>query len=394
MRVLCVVPRYGDNVLGGAEALIRGFAERAPALGCETHILTTCAADTISWANVEPRGLARLNGVPVWRYPLEPVHSPARQQALHYKLMTHQPLDAGEQYEWLENGPHSPALYAHLQRYADRYDAILLAPYLFPLIHYAAAITQPRSVIWPCLHDEAFMRFESTGLMLSQARGVIFNSPPEAELARQHFGELAHAVVAGVGVVDIPGSASRFRARYHLDEPFILYAGRLEPPKNVPALFENFLAWKRDRNRPLKLVLMGEGTLAIPRHPDILAIGFQDEQGKRDAFAAATILCQPSLLESFSIVVMEGWLAGVPALVHAHCPVTSYYCGQTGGGLSFSDEEEFIACVDWTLAHPDERARMGQQGRRYVQREFNWEAVIGRVLSALDGWLKERAGTP
>ena len=386
MRLLCVVPRYGENVLGGAEALIRGFAEGAPALDCDVHILTTCATDAITWDNVAPRGAVRENGVPVWRYPLQPVNSPRRQQELHYKLMTHQPLDPAEQYEWLDNGPHSPALYAHLQRYSREYDAIIFAPYVFPLIHYAAVIDPARSVIWPCLHDEAFLRFESTRLMLSRARGVIFNSQPESELARHHIGSLAHSVVAGVGVRDIPGDAARFKGRHSIDAPFILYAGRLEPPKNVPALFENFLAYKRDRGGDLKLVLMGEGALSIPSHPDIVPIGFQDEQGKRDAYAAASLLCQPSLMESFSIVLMEAWLACVPALVHAHCPVTSFHCSQSSAGLAFSDEDEFISCVDWFLSHPLQSRRMGQQGRQYVLGAFTWEAVIGRALGALGDW--------
>ena len=387
MRILCVVPRYGENVLGGAEALIRGFAERAPTLGCEVHVLTTCSTDAIAWSNVLPRGVTRLNNVPVWRYPLAPVTSPRRQLELHYKLMTHQPLDTDEQYKWLDNGPHSPALYEHLQRFGQQYDAIILAPYVFPLIHYGAMIHPERSVIWPCLHDEAFARFESTALMLSQARGVIFNSPPEYELACRRFGPLPHAVVAGVGVDAICGDGERFRQRYQVTEPFSLYAGRLEPPKNVHLLLENFLAYKRDRRVNLKLVLMGEGMLHTPQHPDILRIGFQPEQTKRDAFAAATLLCQPSLMESFSIVMMEAWLAGTPVLVHAHCPVTSYYCAQSNAGLSFSDEEEFIACVDWFLAHPDQRRQMGVQGRRYVEEQFNWYAVAKRVLDALATWL-------
>jgi alcohol dehydrogenase (cytochrome c) len=37
--------------------------------------------------------------------------------------------------------------------------------------------------------------------------------------------------------------------------------------------------------------------------------------GKYDAYAGANLLCQPSLHESFSIVLMEAWLAETPVLV-------------------------------------------------------------------------------
>jgi glycosyltransferase involved in cell wall biosynthesis len=385
MHVLCVVPRYGEEVLGGAESLVRGFAEHAPALGGDVHVLTTCAADAITWDNVLPRGLERLNGVPVWRYPLDPVRSAQRQRDLHYRLMTHQPLDIAEQYEWLDNGPHSPALYAHLQQYGRRYDAVVFAPYVFPLIHYAATLWPERSVIWPCLHDEAFAHFESTRLMLSQSLGVIYNSLPENDLACR-LGAAPRSVVAGVGVGDLPGDGERFRRKHRLEAPFILYAGRLEPPKNVHLLLDNFLAYKRERQSDVKLVLMGAGTVQVPQHPDILPIGFQPEQDKRDAYAAATILCQPSVMESFSIVIMEAWLAGTPVLVPADCAVTSYHCLRSHGGLSFADEDEFIACVDWFLSNPEARRRMGWQGRQYVRHEFSWDAVASRVLHALAKW--------
>jgi glycosyltransferase involved in cell wall biosynthesis len=302
--------------------------------------------------------------------------------------MTHQPLDVSEQYEWLDNGPHCPGLYAHLQRYGQHYDAIILAPYVFPLIHYAATIRPEISVIWPCLHDEAFARFESTRLMITQSRGVIFNSPPESGLARQRVGRIGNSVVAGVGIDSVAGDGLRFRQRYKINAPFVLYAGRLEPTKNVNVLVENFLAYKRERHSDLKLVLMGEGVQETPKHPDIFRIGFQSEHAKRDAYAAATLLCQPSLMESFSIVVMEAWLAGIPVLVHAHCPVTSYYSAQSNGGLVFGDEDEFIACLDWFLANPDGCTRMGQQGNSFVRQQFTWDAVIRRVLGALHEWLR------
>ncbi len=387
MRLLCVVPRYGENVLGGAEALMRGFAESTAACGVDTHVLTTCATSTVTWANDLPAGRTSINGVPVWRYPIDPVHAPRRYQQLFYKIMTAQPLDLDEQYAWLDLGPHSPALYAHLQRHGAHYDDILFTPYLFPLVQYAASLFPERSVIWPCLHDEAFARFEATRLMLGQAAGLIFNSEPERELARRKVHvDHPHTVVAGIGVDDFVGRADRFRQLYNLSEPFILYAGRLEPPKNVPVLLDYFLAYKRSRSTPVKLVLMGEGTTPVPPHPDIVSIGFKQGQDKFDAYAAATILCQPSIMESFSIVIMESWLAGVPVLVHDDCAVTRYHCEQSNGGLSFGGAAEFAACLDWFLSHPAERAQLGRQGRAYVRRYYTQAAVTQRVLEALRQW--------
>ncbi|HRE28193.1 MAG TPA: glycosyltransferase, partial [Anaerolineales bacterium] len=87
---------------------------------------------------------------------------------------------------------------------------------------------------------------------------------------------------------------------------------------NVHALVEYFSAYKQTRGGDLKLVLTGDGALrnAIS-HPDLVFTGYLSDQMLQDAIAGAVALCQPSLMESFSIVIMQAWILGVPVLVHA-----------------------------------------------------------------------------
>src|SRR4029078_6937434 len=54
-----VPPRYGDDVVGGAETVLRQAAERLAGRGWEVEILTTCARDHYSWANAYPAGSSR-----------------------------------------------------------------------------------------------------------------------------------------------------------------------------------------------------------------------------------------------------------------------------------------------------------------------------------------------
>jgi glycosyltransferase involved in cell wall biosynthesis len=103
----------------------------------------------------------------------------------------------------------------------------------------------------------------------------------------------------------------------------------------------------------------------------------------RDAYAAAEVLCQPSQREAFSIVLMEGWLAGAAALVHASCEVTRAHVAACNGGLWFGNSAEFGASLDWLLSHPRERAMMGEAGRQYVRDHYSWGAVLPRVEAAL-----------
>jgi glycosyltransferase involved in cell wall biosynthesis len=109
-----------------------------------------------------------------------------------------------------------------------------------------------------------------------------------------------------------------------------------------------------------------------------------------DAYAAARLLCQPSVNESFSIVVMEAWLAGVPVLVHADCEVTRYHAAQSNGGLDFRNYAEFEAVLDLLAGRSELGARMGANGRAYVLEEYAWPTVLRRFAAALGDWTQLR----
>src|SRR5690606_14243302 len=114
--------------------------------------------------------------------------------------------------------------------------------------------------------------------------------------------------VAGVAV-DPPNiySAERFRTRYRLDAPFLVYVGRIDPAKGCDELFHYFIRLRQQETTPRKLVLLGKAMMPVPEHPDIIALGYVDEQTKWDAIAAADLLVLPSLHESLSIAVLEAW---------------------------------------------------------------------------------------
>jgi glycosyltransferase involved in cell wall biosynthesis len=383
-----VVPRYGEEILGGAETFARQLAEHLPQPEFDVEVLTTCADDLHTWDNVYPAGPTEINAIQVRRFPIDhSLRDERRHRELMHKFANHEPTTVDEEYEWIDNSAHSPALYAHVARRGLAYDFLIFVPYVFGTTFYGTTLWPERSILWPCLHDESFARFLQTRLMMNACRGLMFTSEPEMALAREKLGvRNPGACVVGFGLDDCQGHAERFRRRFDVADPFILYSGRLDGMKNLLELLAFFIQYKRRRPGPLKLVLMGEGSLAIPSHPDILPIGFQNGQEKLDAYAAATVLCQPSLLESFSIVIMESWLTAVPVLVHGDCDVTRYHVLRSNGGLYYTDFDDFGGALDWLVEHAAGRAQMGKLGRAYVLREYNWEAVLARFRAALKVW--------
>src|SRR6478672_10450207 len=66
-----VVPRYGPEILGGAERLVRGMAEELASRGHAVEVLTTCTADIVEWTNHYPTGETVINEVPVRRFAID-----------------------------------------------------------------------------------------------------------------------------------------------------------------------------------------------------------------------------------------------------------------------------------------------------------------------------------
>jgi glycosyltransferase involved in cell wall biosynthesis len=226
--------------------------------------------------------------------------------------------------------------------------------------------------------------------VLRAVRAVCFHVPAERALADAVAGgDPGTFALVGEGVDPPPaGDAERFRRTHRLWEPFLLYAGRKAREKNTPLLVEYYARYRLTHpDRPLKLVLIGAGGVRVPERlsPDVLDLGFVSAQDKADAYAAALALCQPSLLESFSLVMMEAWLAGTPALVHAGCAVTRDHCLASNGGLFFAEYFEFVEAVELLLQDAALRRRLAENGRAYVLAHYTWERVTENYLAVLRG---------
>src|SRR5262249_46367264 len=153
-----------------------------------------------------------------------------------------------------------------------------------------------------------------------KARGFVFHSRAEMNLANRLY-RLRPDSQALIGAgIETSGhaDADRFRHKYGLDA-FLLYVGRKDAAKNVPLLVNYFCRYKDRFPSGLKLALIGAGAADIPdeHQHDVVDLGVVPTEDKADALAAASALCQPSVNESFSLVLMEAWARKTPVLVHA-----------------------------------------------------------------------------
>lgn len=379
MSLAFIVPRYGPDILGGVETFARYFAEETAAAGRHVEVWTTCATDYYSWQNTHTPGREEQHGVVVHRFPIS--HWDRHQYAaLNKRLHRFYTLPVAEQYAWLRHGPHSLPLYEHVAGHASQFEALIVLPYLSSITFYAAWAAPERVIMFPCLHNEIYTYMQPFRLLLESVSSVLFLSPEECHLAtgRLHM-RLRHHDVLGMGVGPFPtGQPPQQRAT----SPYLLYSGRLEEAKNLATLYK-YVQRYVDEGGELQLVITGRGGLKPPDHAAFDLRGFVSEDERRALTAAALALCQPSLNESFSIVMMESWLAGRPVLVHEKCAVTRGHVQRSNGGLTFATYEQFRDAVTWLLAHPEEADSMGRNGRVYVQQNYTWPTILDRFAAIL-----------
>jgi glycosyltransferase involved in cell wall biosynthesis len=387
-KIAFVVPRYGVDSAGGAEVLARNVAERLAAVGNEVSVLTTCARDHFTWANYYRPGRETLGGVTVHRFPVDERSPDDDFPSLQQRIAHGIKVERAEEERWMNGSVHSRPLYDFIDGNRTRFDCFVFAPYLFGTTWAGSRIAPEKSVIISCLHDEPYARLGIFAEMFAGARGLIFNSEPEQKLAIRLFGLMPEKLaVAGMGFQPRDRyRPERFRGKFGIREPFIMYAGRREMGKNTPLLVEYFRIFKKHNPGPLRLVLLGTGDVELPPELGraVLDPGYISEDLKHDGYAASLALCQPSVNESLSIVLMEAWLAGTAAFVHGDCAVTSWHCLRSNGGLLFHDYCEFEECLLYLMEKPGLREGLAAGGRRYVLKEFSWDAILKRYGEAFD----------
>lgn len=385
--VAFVPPRYGSRVVGGAETHTRMLAEELHSRGWPVEIITTCAENAQVWTGDYRPGEEVVDGILVRRFPQKSSRFSRRSSRIERAIQARASISAKEEEYWVGKVVSSPELCAFLDGHRGDYRAFVFIPYLFGTTYQGINTVGEKAYIIPCLHDEPYAYLEIFSRMMHAVRGIMFNTPPEMELARRIYGEdIPGRVVGGVAYRPFAADGERFRAKYSIDGDFILYSGRREHDKNTPLLIEYFCNFAAHNPEEVRLVLIGSGEVAVPStfRGRIVDLGFVSERDKQDAYAAATLLCQPSTRESLSLVLLEAWLVGAPALVHGGCAVTRHHVEVSGGGLWFTSYPEFVEALKYLLADPLRRRRMGGRGRDYILENYNWDRIVENFSAVLE----------
>jgi glycosyltransferase involved in cell wall biosynthesis len=383
MKLACVIHRYGTDVTGGSEAHCRSIAERLT----ERHdvtVLTTSARNYVTWRNAYAAGESTINGVRVRRFHVE---RPRRLHAFRdiSDIVFTGSASLAEQERWFdENGPVVPELIDHLRSAAGMYDRVLFWSYrYYPAFHGVQAI--PNAVLVPTAEEDPLIHAPILSSYFARPRAYLFLTPEERDLVLSRVdGTAPRFAVIGAGL-DVPVAVPGRDALDALGIPdtFLLYVGRIERNKGCETLLKYFAAYLTEGRTPIPLVMAGPAIMPIPDHPLIRPLGYVTDDVRDALLAHARAVVVPSPYESLSMVLLEGWNRGTPALVNARCRVLAGQAQRADGGLSYGNVREFCEALDLLVRDTHLARALGAQGRAYVDREYRWPTVMERIESLL-----------
>jgi glycosyltransferase involved in cell wall biosynthesis len=181
--------------------------------------------------------------------------------------------------------------------------------------------------------------------------------------------------------------------RYQVTYPFLLYAGRISPHKNVVRMIEAFSALKTQLEKDgllpdLKLIIIGDDLSGNPDlrrtvvrsgvHNDVRFLGFVPIEVLRIFYDMAKIFVFPSLYEGFGLPPLEAMAHGTP-VVASNVSSLPEVVGNAAVLVNPENVFEIMRALHRVLLDQSLRDRMKE--RSYQQAaKFSWEKSVRRII--------------
>jgi glycosyltransferase involved in cell wall biosynthesis len=185
--------------------------------------------------------------------------------------------------------------------------------------------------------------------------------------------------------------------RYRVTYPFLLYAGRISPHKNLVRIIEAFSALKAELEKEgqfsdLKLIIIGD---ELSKHPDLRRtvirggvqndvrfMGFVPIEMLRVFYDAAKIFVFPSLYEGFGLPPLEAMAHGTP-VVTSNTSSLPEVVGNAAVLVNPENVFEIMRALHRVLLDPEIREKLKLRGYEQVKK-FSWDASAQQIVGVYE----------
>ncbi len=245
------------------------------------------------------------------------------------------------------------------------------------------------------------LRFSLTRRALKGASRIFAVSKFTQSEIEKVFGIPASRIEVAYNAIDerfLRGHASEadrqlLAERYLVTHPFLLYAGRIGPHKNVVRIIEAFSALKAelekaDKFPDLKLIIIGDELSKQPDlrrtvirsgvQNDVRFMGFVPIEVLRIFYDAAKIFVFPSLYEGFGLPPLEAMAHGTP-VVTSNTSSLPEVVGNAAVLVNPENVFEIMRALQRVLLDQPLRDKLKLRGYEQAKK-FSWDLAAGQIL--------------
>jgi len=212
----------------------------------------------------------------------------------------------------------------------------------------------------------------------------------DKEMLKSRYSIDAVYVPDGVdeGLLSMPNKAEEFKAKYNINDPFVVYVGRLHKLKGIDVLIKA-ISMAAKEEPTLTAVIVGPGDqrpyrelanrLGVGRN--VVFTGFVSEEVKISALDASTALVLPSMsnyVEAFSLAITEAWARGKPVIATTVGEVPYRVRHMTNGILVPPRNPRALAEAITLLTNNKELdKKLGTEGRKNI---CIWDEIVDELI--------------
>ena len=407
-KIAFIIIRYGDGVNGGAEVHCRMLAERLKPY-YDVEVLTTTTKTFRDPVNDFPEGVSVVNGVTVRRFKPEPVNGElygfyrqksktVRRTRLHLAQLgllapissLHPVWRMGYESEmrYVESqGDHTPGMLKFIVDHKDEYAAFVFMNFYFSQTILGSASVPEKTLLIPLVHPDKPLYYGINAPMFTRVRHIAFNTEAERRLCRKIFGRsLAPSSLLGCGIEEAPAAEwAAVKAKYGLPDQYLLYLGRITPSKTHHVI-PDFLRYKKEHGGQTKLVMVGgvEQDIERPESSEVIFTGFVSDEEKSAIIRHASVMVNPSSLESLSLLMLEAMQNRIPVLVNGQSQVMKDHCKLSEAAMWYNNSRDFRHKLHKLLSDPELRRSMGEKGPAYVREHYDWDIIIPKLRNLIE----------